>query len=339
MPLVTSTYHSPRLLRSGHVATILSSLLPAPAESWTRRDRLELADGDFLDVAWQQVQSSAYSKRSRPLAILSHGLEGSLHSPYIRSMARTLGAAGWDVLAWNYRSCGGTPNRLLRSYHSGESGDLGHVIHHAALTHSNIALIGFSLGGNISLKYAGEALPHPYVRAAVAISAPVDLASSARALDHRRGNRLYLHRFLKTLLAKATAKAHQFPGSIDPARLTKIRTIRDFDEYVTAPLHGFAGAEDYWARASSLPHLTNIRVPALLLNAQNDPLLDRPSFPSAAALENHGFHLETPSHGGHVGFPDFRPSWQPWHERRMLEFLESSHTESSYSQSSHHRSA
>jgi predicted alpha/beta-fold hydrolase len=240
-------------------------------------------------------------------------------------MARTLANHGWDVLAWNYRSCGDLPNRLLRSYHSGESGDLRLVIDHAALTYHRIALIGFSLGGNITLKYAGESPPHPAVQAAIAISAPVDLASSARALDQRRGNRLYLHRFLKTLLAKTAAKARQFPRSIDSARLAKIRTIRDFDEHVTAPLHGFAGAEDYWSRASSLPHLTNIRVPALLLNALNDPLLDTPSFPTAAALETIGFHLETPAHGGHVGFPDFRPDWQPWHERRVLEFLESSH--------------
>ena len=334
MPLVSSTYCPPRLLRHGHLATVLPSLLPAPPEAWTRHQRLELADGDFLDLAWLEHPNSTGKEPLRPLAILSHGLEGSVQATYIRGMARTLGSQGWDVLAWNYRSCGGLPNRLLRSYHSGESGDLRLVINHAALTYHRIALIGFSLGGNITLKYAGETPPHPAVQAAIAISAPVDLASSASVLDQRRGNRLYLHRFLKTLLAKAAAKARQFPGSIDSARLAKIRTIRDFYEHVTAPLHGFAGAEDYWSRASSLPHLTNIRVPALLLNALNDPLLDTPSFPTAAALETIGFHLETPAHGGHVGFPDFRPGWQPWHERRVLEFLESSHTESS-----HHRSA
>ena len=324
MPLIASTYHPPRLLRHGHVATILSSLLPAPQAAWTHHERLELADDDFLDVVWQRHLNAGKDGCPHPLAILSHGLEGSLQAPYIRSMARTLSARGWDVLAWNYRSCGGTPNRLLRSYHSGESGDLRRVIDHAALTYPHIALIGFSLGGNITLKYVGEAPPHPAVHAAIAISAPVDLSSSARALDQRRGNRLYLQRFLKTLLGKAAAKALQFPGSIDPARLTKIRSIRDFDEYVTAPLHGFAGAEDYWTRASSLPHLTNIRVPTLLLNALNDPLLDQPSFPYAAALENPRFHLETPLHGGHVGFPDFLHSRQPWHERRVLAILESS---------------
>ena len=322
MPLVASNYHPPHWLRHGHAATIISSLLPAPPAKWTKHERLELPDGDFLDLVWQRHLATSEAGNPRPLAILSHGLEGSLQAPYIRSMARTLGSHSWDVLAWNYRSCGGIPNRLLRSYHSGESGDLSLVINHAALTYPHIALIGFSLGGNITLKYAGETPPHPCVRAAIAVSAPVDLASSARALDHRRGNRLYLHRFLKTLLAKAAAKARQFPGSIGIAKLAKIRTIRDFDEYVTAPLHGFDGAEDYWTRASSLPHLTYIRVPSLLVNAMNDPLLDQPSFPTAAALENPDFHLETPAHGGHVGFPGFRPGWQRWHERRVLEFLE-----------------
>lgn len=321
MPLIPSSYQPPGWLRHGHLSTILSSFLPAAREGWTRRERLELPDGDFLDLAWQQSPGPGAAIAARPLAILSHGLEGSLQASYIRGMARTLGGAGWDVLAWNYRSCGGIPNRLLRSYHSGESGDLRLLIDHAALTYPDIILIGFSLGGNITLKYAGEAPPHPAVRAAIAISAPVDLASSARALDDRRGNRLYLHRFLKTLLAKAVAKSRQFPGMIHPAALAEIRTIRDFDEAVTAPLHGFASAEDYWARASALPHLGRIGIPALLLSARNDPLLDEPSFPVREALANPAFHLETPTHGGHVGFPDFRQGWQPWHERRVLQFL------------------
>ncbi len=236
-------------------------------------------------------------------------------------MGRTFARHGWDVLAWNYRSCGGIPNRLLRSYHSGETGDLGHVIRHAARTHSRMVLTGFSLGGNIVLKYAGEAPPHPAVLAAVAISAPVDLASCARALDGRRGNRWYLRRFLKTLLAKTAAKSRQFPGSIDAARLARIRTIRAFDDAITAPLHGFASAEDYWARASALPVLANLTIPSLLLNAGDDPLLDLPCYPAQAAAPHPWLHLETPAHGGHVGFPNFRQGGQPWYEHRILEFL------------------
>ena len=317
MPLLTSAYLPPRWLRGAHVATILPTFFPAPPALWTQHERLELPDGDFLDLAWLR----APDKKTQPLAILSHGLEGSLNAPYIRHLARTLAANGWDVLAWNYRSCGGQPNRLLRSYHSGESGDLRTLVNHAALTYPDIALIGFSLGGNITLKYAGEAPPHPAVRAAIGISAPVDLASCAHALDHRRGNRLYLHRFLKTLLAKAAAKAGQFPGTINPGILPNIRTIRAFDDAITAPLHGFASAEDYWAGASALPVLSNLSIPALLLNALNDPLLDTPCFPETLAKNHQHFHLEAPTHGGHVGFPDPHHSWAGWHERRILQFL------------------
>lgn len=317
MPLLPSAYLPPRWLRGAHVSTILPTFFPAPAAAWTEHERLELEDGDFLDLAWFRQTN----QNSRRLAILSHGLEGSLDAPYIRHLARTLSARGWDVLAWNYRSCGGLPNRLLRSYHSGESGDLRNLVHHAARSYPDIALIGFSLGGNITLKYAGEAPPHPAVRAVIGISAPVDLASCAHALDHRRGNRLYLHRFLKTLLAKALYKAQQFPGNLDPDVLRNIRTIRAFDDAVTAPLHGFASAEDYWARASALPVLSNLTLPSLLLNARNDPLLDTLCFPEALAQRHPFFHLEAPIHGGHVGFPDPHRSWAGWHERRILEFL------------------
>lgn len=328
VPLIPSSYQPPRFLRHGHVATLLPALLPAPQATWTRHERLELPDGDFLDLAWQCHNHYNPGDERRPLAVLSHGLEGSLQAAYIRRMACALGRTGWDVLAWNYRSCGGIPNRLPRSYHSGETGDLGQVIHHAARTHSTIALIGFSLGGNLTLKYAGEAPPHPAVRAALAISAPVDLASCARALDNRRGNWFYLRRFLKTLLAKSAAKARQFPGRIDPALLSRIRTIRDFDEGITAPLHGFASAEDYWARASALPVLADLTIPSLLLNAWDDPLLDQPSFPVELARHHVWFHLEAPAHGGHVGFPDFRQGGRPWYEQRIPGFLRSQLPES-----------
>ncbi|MDB6069955.1 MAG: hypothetical protein JWL81_1126 [Verrucomicrobiales bacterium] len=333
MPLIRSDYQSPAWLRPGHVSTIFSSLLPGPAAPWTDHERLELPDGDFLDLAWLRPPapgnvltdsgSGPEAKPGAPLAILSHGLEGSLQASYIRGMATTLAAAGWHVLAWNYRSCGGIPNRLARSYHSGETADLRLLAERAAERYPKLDLLGFSLGGTITLKLAAEPGLPAAIRSACAISAPVDLASSARALDVRRGNRLYLHRFLTTLLAKARAKSRQFPGCLDPAALTKIRTIRDFDEHVTAPLHGFAGAEDYWTRASSLPGLPSLAVPSLLLNAANDPLLDAPSFPTEIAERSSRFFLEVPAHGGHVGFPSGIAPARPWHEKRVLRFLES----------------
>ncbi len=313
--MVDSSFSPPRLLRSGHGATLLGALLPGRPGGWTGWERLELEDGDFLDLGWRRGGAGR-------LAILLHGLEGSLESVYMRGMAASLGGAGWDVLGWNYRGCGGIPNRLLRSYHSGETGDVGRVVARAARDYGRIALVGFSLGGNMALKYIGEAGRHPAVGAVAAISAPVDLASSARALDERRGNRLYLRRFLGTLVAKTVAKAARFPGPLEAARVRRIRSIRAFDEEVTARLHGFAGAEDYWERASAGPHLAGLEVPSLLLNALNDPLLDAPSFPVEAAEANRHFFLEAPAHGGHVSFHDFRRGVRPWHEGRVVAFLE-----------------
>jgi predicted alpha/beta-fold hydrolase len=314
MPVVESAYRAPRWLRSGHLQTVLPLLMPRWYGRWTERERIELPDGDFLDLAWRRAGH-------RGLAILSHGLEGSSEAIYVRGMADTLAAAGWDVLAWNFRGCGEEPNRLARSYHSGASEDLRAVVDHAAAAYSCVALVGFSLGGNLTLKYLGEAPPHPAVRAAAAISAPVDLTTSAQILDDRPGSRIYLRRFLRTLIAKTEAKARHFPETLLVKDIHQIRTIRDFDHRYTAPLHGFLSAEDYWARASALPVLEKISVPALLLNALDDPLLGQASFPEAIARRHASFFLEAPAHGGHVGFMDFAGGLRPWHERRVVEFL------------------
>mgnify|MGYP001362422423 CR=1 FL=1 len=319
MPLLTSSYNAPRWLRGGHRQTILPVLLPRRASPWQRRERLELPDGDFLDLGWLQ---SGHAR----LALLSHGLEGSMEAIYIRGMAHTLHQAGWDVLGWNYRSCGGIENRLMRSYHSGESDDLRHVIAHAAQSYEKIALVGFSLGGNISLKSVGEQMAHPFVKAAVAVSSPVDLASCALLLDENPRNKLYLKRFLDTLKAKTLAKACRFPELRDRLNgrdgVNAVRTIREFDNRITAPVHGFADAEDYWARASALPHLAQIQIPSLLLSAKDDPLLGAASFPEDIARHSPHFHLEAPTHGGHVGFLDFQAGLQPWSERRVRMFLD-----------------
>lgn len=318
MPLLPSAYHAMPGLRGGHLQTILPVLLPRARPRWRAVEKLELPDGDFLELGWLRGGHGR-------LAVLSHGLEGSMDAIYMRGMAGTLARAGWDVLGWTFRGCGAEPNRLMRAYHSGESGDLRHVVAHAAAGYAKLALIGFSLGGNITFKYAGEAPPHPAVAAVAAVSAPVDLASSARVLDEKPDNGLYLRRFLKTLKEKTLAKSRRFP---ELARMLAgsdsveaVRTIRAFDDRVTAPLNGFRDAEDYWARASSLPHLENLRVPALLLNARNDPLLAAASFPEEFARQSAEVHLEAPAHGGHVGFLDPRLGLQPWYERRVAEFL------------------
>jgi len=187
-------------------------------------------------------------------------------------------------------------------------------------------LVGFSLGGAIALKAAGEGGLPASLAAVVAVSAPIDLASSARRLDEVPGNRLYQRRFLRTLVAKTLAKARQFPELGDRLAgrdgVDAVRTIREFDERITAPIHGFADAAEYWARSSARPLLSRVAVPALLLNARNDPLLDAPSFPEEVARSSPFLHLECPARGGHVGFLDLRRGRQPWHEKRVRAFLE-----------------
>jgi len=237
-------------------------------------------------------------------------------------MATRLQRKGWDILAWNFRGCGPEPNRLVRSYHSGETGDLGAVIALAAERYPRIALIGFSLGGNVTLKYLGEGGCHPAVVAGIAISVPIDLAASAHAIDHRWSNRIYLRRFLGRLLPKIRAKALLFPDRLDVRRNRRIRTLREFDNLYTAPIHGFRDAEEYWEKSSARRYLEGIRVPALLLNARDDPFLTPESLPYAEAEKNPQLFFEAPRSGGHVGFIDMASNFRRWHESRSLEFLE-----------------
>jgi predicted alpha/beta-fold hydrolase len=297
------------------VQTILPVLLPRRFRDTFARERLELPDGDFLDLNWQRSGASR-------VAVISHGLEGSSGNGYVRGAARALRVAGWDVLAWNYRGCSRDPNRLVRFYHSGETSDLGAVIDRAARDYPAVALVGFSLGGNMTLKYLGEAPPHPAVVGGVAISTPVDLASSARALDERPANRIYLRRFMETLVAKVVAKAVHFPDELDLTGIDRVRTFAEFDDRFTARLHGFRDAADYWERSSARRYLDGITLPALLINSRDDPFLTADSLPFAEAERSAFFHLEVPEHGGHVGFLDLADGLQPWSERRIVQFLE-----------------
>lgn len=314
MPWSESTYRAPPGFSNGHVQTIFPALFRHVRPVTKRRETLTTPDGDLLGLAWNT------EARSKRLAVLSHGLEGSALDTYVQGMARAFLRRGWDVLAWNFRGCGGTPNRRLRSYHSGSSDDLALVVNHAARTHPIIALIGFSLGGNVTLKYLGEPHVHPAVSGAAAFSVPCDLASSALRLEHP-ANRLYMARFLVALRAKIRAKMIQFPGALRDEGLAAMRTFRQFDGAYTAPIHGFADAEDYWRRASSRTFLPAIRVPTLLVNALDDPFLPPPCFPRAEAEANAALVLETPARGGHLGFVTFHRAGEYWSETRAATFL------------------
>lgn len=322
MPLLESSDFNPLpLLRNAHVQTIGRLMIRRAPVLAFRRERLELEDGDFLDLDF------IGSGSSQKLVILSHGLEGSSKNSDIRGMAATLAAAGWDVLAWNLRGCSDEPNRLPRSYHSGSSDDLAAVVRHVLKTgqFSQIDFVGFSLGGNITLKFLGECGEgvSPQIGAAVAFSVPCDLGAGARRLEHW-SNRIYLNRFLRSLRRKVREKIRLFPGQVFDHDLDRIRTFREFDAAYTAPLNGFASAQDYWSKAACLPVLHKIAVPTLLVNARNDPFLTPSCYPWDVARESHFFHLEVPRSGGHLGFVRMHPFLSAWSESRALEFLGSS---------------
>jgi uncharacterized protein len=314
VPVVPSSYRAPAWLRGGHLQTIVPALFRRVPQVTTRRERIELSDGDFLDLDW------ATSGGDR-LVILSHGLEANSQATYIQGMAGALQRRGWDVLAWNYRGCGGESNRLLKFYHSGASDDLDHVVRHALAVHpaSQVDLVGFSLGGNMTLKYLGEREPSPRLHRAVAFSVPCDLACSSVRLSSPVNRHIYMRRFLVSLRKKLAEKRPRFPEQIDLRGAWRIRDFRGFDDRFTAPLHGFKDAADYWARSSSRPFVSRISIPALLVNAANDPFLGPGCFPRNEAECSGFFHLEVPDDGGHCGFPN--GGAESWAETRAAEFL------------------
>jgi len=319
MPVISqSSYNPPFGLGNGHIQTVFPTLFRKVPTIVSRRERIATIDGDFLDLDW------IHDGISDKLAILSHGLEGSSESVYIKGMAAALSRAGWDVLAWNFRGCGGEMNLRLQSYHSGSTQDLFQVIQHAANSdrYKNITLLGFSMGGNITLKLLGEKefeLP-AVVSAAITFSVATNLASCAAQLE-RLENQVYMKRFLKTLREKIEGKIQNYPDHIIDEGLLQMRTFREFDNAYTAPIHGFLNAEDYWKQSSCGQFIPNISVPTLLVNAINDPFLSTSCYPIDSANNNQNFYLEIPSSGGHMGFIQFNRENIYWSERRALKFL------------------
>lgn len=300
-PVKLPSYRPPFWLRNGHANTIIGGRFRKVTAPSYRRERIDTPDGDFIDIDWASGHGLGAGK---DVAIVSHGLEGSSDRPYIRGMVRALTRAGWDVAAWNFRGCSGELNRLLRSYHSGATEDLDTVIDHVAdRGYARIALVGFSLGGNLTLKYLGERGNNLPVEAAVVISVPCDLIHGMRQLD-RKENRIYAYRFLRSLRDKYVRKARRFPDDLDIEAVERIRTLRDFDDIYTAPVHGFRNAFDYWRRCSSLRFIPAIRRPTLILNAADDSFLAGNCYPLDAVAGNPSVHMRVPDYGGHIGFID-----------------------------------
>ncbi len=318
MPIVVhSSYVAPSLLANGHLQTLLPALFRKVDGVAYQRERIETPDGDFLDLDW-------VVKGSPRLAVIAHGLEGSSQRAYVRGMVKALASNGWDAVVWNARGCSGEPNRRLRFTHSGATEDLHTVLSHLTNTrpYEELALIGFSLGGNVTLKYIGERSRelHPGIRKAVTFSVPCDLRSGSLQLASLT-NHIYMRHFLVSLRQKIRAKIKSMPGKIHDDNYSRLRTFKDFDDRYTAPIHGFADAEDYWRQCSCRPTLKNISIPTLLINARNDPFLAEPCYPIAEAEANPNLHLEMPASGGHVGFITFNPQGEYWSESRALAFL------------------
>jgi predicted alpha/beta-fold hydrolase len=311
-------YRAPWWLPGGNAQTIYASLFLPIVRPAVRRERWDTPDGDFVDV--DRVDGA----EGAPLLVLFHGLEGGTPSHYARALLAGARARGWHAALPHFRGCGGELNRLPRAYHSGDSAEIDWMLRRlAAGVCAPVYTAGVSLGGNALLKWLGERgeAARAVVRAAAAVSAPVDLTAAGDALE-RGFNMVYTKNFLITMKRKGAAKLARFPGLFDGARVARSRTLREFDDLVTAPLHGFRDVADYWSRASAKPWLGHIRVPTLVLNARNDPFLPAGHLPRADEVSA-DVTLEFPAAGGHVGFVHGPfPGRYDWLPRRLAAFFE-----------------
>ena len=311
-------YRAPTWLPGAHAQTIYPLLIKSPPPAY-RRERWDTPDGDFIDLDWIDGPPGA------PLVVLFHGLEGSSHSHYAREMMQAVAAHGLCGVVPHFRGCSGEVNRMPRAYHSGDYLEIDWVLRRLQALHPQCSRFaaGVSLGGNALLKWLGKsgADALAVVDAAAAVCAPLDLTAAGESLGRGFNRLVYAQNFLQTLKRNALAKLDRHPGLLDRERVLAARTLYDFDDAVTAPLHGFRNASEYWVRASSKPWLRRIRVPTLVVNARNDPFLPAAALPTETQVSKY-VTLEYPAQGGHVGFvsgpPPGRLHWLP---ERVLSFF------------------
>ncbi|MBO9516288.1 MAG: alpha/beta fold hydrolase [Variovorax sp.] len=307
-------YVAPLWLPGGNLQTIWAALfgrrVATPLPPY-RRERWNAPDGDFIDVDFLDAGGDG----PRPLLVLFHGLEGSSRSHYAEAFAAFALERGWDYAVPHFRGCSGEINLAPRAYHSGDFEEIDWILARMRQTHGEVRAVGVSLGGNALMRWAEEAGDEAAkrVRAVASISAPLDLAAGGHAIGRGFNKLVYTRMFLSTMKPKALAKLAQHPGLFDRDRLVQARNLHEFDDIFTAPLHGFRDADDYWSRGSAKPHLHRIRIPALVVNAANDPFVPAASLPRAGEVGPH-VTLWQPAHGGHVGFPLGPP---PGHVREM----------------------
>ncbi len=297
-------FRAPRWLPGGHAQTIWPALFGrrrvGPPPRW-RRERWDTPDGDFIDVDHLEIVTAA----DAPLLVLFHGLEGSSASHYAQAFADAARARGWRFAVPHFRGCSGELNRAPRAYHSGDYVEVGWILGRLRAEQARPLLaVGVSLGGNALLRWAEEAgeTAHATVSRLAAVCAPLDLAAGGRAIGEGFNRQVYARMFLRTMKPKALARLVHHPGLFSRERLLAARTLYEFDNIFTAPLHGFRDTDDYWARCSAKPHLHRIGIPALVLNPRNDPFVPAASLPQRGEV-GRSVTLWQPAHGGHVGFP------------------------------------
>jgi predicted alpha/beta-fold hydrolase len=327
MPIIKSSYIAPKLFRNGHVQTIYPVLFRKVEGLETQRVRIDTPDDDFIDA-------DVVLNDNDHVVILSHGLEGSSVNPYVRGMAKKLSSQGLDVVAWNYRSCSGVLNKQRWFYNASDYKDLELVISWCIrMGYKKVSLIGFSFGGNLTAYYLGDKgvnLPSE-ISSAVLISAPIDIKESLSNLGNWHIGKVYSESFLSTMRKKVIEK-HNLMGipDLDIEAIKKAKNFKEFDDLYTAPVNGFDKAEDYYNHASSYKLLPNIKVPTLILNADNDPFLSNNCYPEKIARTNPYIYLEVPRYGGHVGFVCFKDD-NYWSEHRSEEFIKQAARSSSLS--------
>lgn len=300
------------LFKLGDVNTVYPSFFRNVKVKY-ERERLELEDGDFLDI-------DRIKKGNKKAAILCHGLEGSSNSNYIRAIASLLSKSSYDVVAVNYRSCSGEINRLPRFYNAGATDDLGKIIDYVEKDYESIYLIGYSLGANLILKYLGvDNGKDKKLKAGVAISCPLDLYDSSFTLNKKR-NYVYKMKFLLSFKKKLKEKNKLMPDKIDITGIDKLKDFNEFDERYTAKLGGYKNAEDYYKKESAINFIGDIKVPALIINAQDDPILSSKCYPKNLKNLNENLNVLYPKYGGHVGFAKFNKNYY-WTDYKVLEFF------------------
>jgi predicted alpha/beta-fold hydrolase len=303
-------------LPGAHAQTIWPSLLRTLVEIETREERLTLADGDFIDLAWTRGNSNK-------IVIVLHGLEGSIDSSYARGMLAAISKKGWRGVFMHFRGCSGEHNLKDRSYHSGETGDLRFLVDTLRKRHpeATLSAVGYSLGGNALLKYLGEYKDNSHLEAAAAVSVPYTLSNSASKLE-KGFSRIYQRHLLNRLVDKTLSKFQDRQAPVDIANINKLNTFKSFDHHITAPIHGFKSGEDYYEQSSSRQYLDKITTPTLLIHSKDDPFMSVDAIPNQGELSD-SVTLELSNHGGHVGFVSGNTPWNAkyWLEQRIPEFL------------------